>query len=208
MGHTAHVTAHPAEHRETIARIADEHFGWDQYPDWFEQDLLSWMLGFPTRDGTRLIRPDDWPVVKGCVSRNIRWADTYAVGSPLPTLDGTPGRVAVGYSHQNPDGTLGGFVEWSAFVGRDVHLGLMAAVTDQARVVGQVRVLDTAKIGDRAVVTGCCTLNDHVRVSGSAVVSGAVWLSGSVTVSGNAVVTGTASLAGTEQVAGDTVIDR
>lgn len=199
---------HLADHRDVIAKITDEHFGWDQYPDWFEQDLLSWMLGFPTRDGTRLLRPDDWPVVRGCIAKNIRWADAYAVGSPLPALDGTAGRTAVGYSHQNPDGTIGGFVEWTAFVGRDVHLGLMAAVTDQARVVGSVRVLDTVKIGDRAVVAGCCTLNDHVRVFGNAVVSGAVWLSGSVTVSGNAVVTGATVLADAEQVTGDTVLDR
>lgn len=70
------------------------------------------------------------------------------------------------HQHWNPDGSLGGWVADTAFVGKKAFVGPEAQVFGSADVVGRARIEDRAQVYDEAKV------KDRARVSGNAKVFG------------------------------------
>ncbi|MDE1846257.1 MAG: Ig-like domain repeat protein [Candidatus Micrarchaeota archaeon] len=132
--------------------------------------------------------------------------------------------------HQNQEGSLGGFVEESAVVGKDVYVAPTAIIENDAIISGNGRIMDNAtisnntvirghvvvsgnaKVGDdaelygnarvseEAKIYGECEIYDNAKVSGSAEVFGNARIFGKAEISGKAMVYGDADISGDAQI--------
>jgi carbonic anhydrase/acetyltransferase-like protein (isoleucine patch superfamily) len=109
----------------------------------------------------------------------------------LPRLD--EGTVR----YVNPDGSPGGVVSTTAFVGDDVWISVQASVLDDAYVVGRARIEDQAIVCHDAIVC------DEASVSGRATIIGRAVVMGQARVWGDALVGDDAIIAGHARVADD-----
>lgn len=82
--------------------------------------------------------------------------------------------------HQNPDGSVGGWVAATAYCAHTVVVGPNACVLGYANVSGYANILDYAKICGRATIMG------NTIVSGNAIIKGHSTISGNAIVGGNA----------------------
>ncbi len=108
--------------------------------------------------------------------------------------------------HTNPDGTVGGFVESTALVDRNVYvsqkaliLGL-AQVLDNAQILDRTQVCDNARVSGNARVCGNAVVESHAQVCDNAMVGNNSVISGNVKVFGSAEVYGEVWLVGNAQI--------
>lgn len=70
--------------------------------------------------------------------------------------------------HTNKDGSLGGFVEESAIVGRDVIIAQTAIVENESILSGNARISGSATISGHAVIRSDVTVSGNARIAGDA----------------------------------------
>ncbi|MHB1975303.1 MAG: hypothetical protein ACYCR4_13640 [Acidimicrobiales bacterium] len=112
----------------------------------------------------------------------------------LPRLD--EGTVR----YVNPDGSPGGSVSTTAFVGDDVWISVQASVLDEACVV------DHARIEDQAIVCHDAIVCDKASVGGRATIIGRAIVMGQARVQGDALIRDEAIIAGHARVGGDACV--
>jgi len=74
--------------------------------------------------------------------------------------------------HVNPDGSLGGWVATTAFVGPEVFIAPGASVYGRGCIEGSARILDEAEVRDTARVRGEAEISGHASITGNAIVQG------------------------------------
>ena len=104
--------------------------------------------------------------------------------------------------HQNPNGTIGGWVATTATVTANAWVSVGATVGGHAMVGDMANIFDTATVGDYATVEGCATVGGNARVGGNATVEGCATVGGNARVGGDVTVTGNATLGGEARVKG------
>jgi len=113
------------------------------------------------------------------------------------------------HQHQNPDGTVGGWVENTAsvasscFVSGNARVYGNAQVYDNARVYGNAWVFDNAYVYDNAQVYGNAQVYDNARVYGNAWVFDNAYVYDNAQVSDNAHVYDNAQVYDNARVSGD-----
>lgn len=96
----------------------------------------------------------------------LRFPYEVAIDGATPVAPTAPRSDMQGAFHQNPDGSVGGWVASTAYVAPTAFVGPNAVVLDSAMVLDQARILDGAIVRENATVSG------HGEVSGSAIVEG------------------------------------
>ena len=107
------------------------------------------------------------------------------------------------HRHQNPDGTLGGWVADTAYAAHTAFVGGMAQVFGEAEVRDYAKVCGNAKVFDKAKVFNSAAVMERAEISGEAKVYGMSEVSGHARVTGRAEVYGTATVGGFAYVTGE-----
>lgn len=141
-------------------------------------ELARWMIAYPTSDGRWGLAPRArLNTIVTQIAAGARW-------DHLGYIDRQPCR-----RHLNPDGTVGGFVAFSAHVSTGCHVGPDALVLDTATVTGLSRVVDTATVGGNASIGPAVTVAGHANVTGTVRVRDGVRIDGNAIVSGDGRIT-------------------
>lgn len=115
--------------------------------------------------------------------------------------DGTSKRVFM--RHINKDGGLGGFVEESAIVGKDVIAKETTVVENDSLVSGNVKLLNNATVSNHAVVRGDATIYGNASVRDDAEIYGNAKVYGDAKVFGQCEIYDHAEIYGESEVFGD-----
>lgn len=105
--------------------------------------------------------------------------------------------------HPNKDGTLGGFVEDGAIVGKDAIVASTALVEGDAVISGNAKILSNATVSDHAVVRGKAIISDKAKVGDDSEIYGNAQLSGNAKVFGDCEVFDNAKVYGEAEVFGN-----
>lgn len=113
------------------------------------------------------------------------------------------GRVRA-YPHTNPDGSIGGWVADSAFVGVAVYIEKNALVFDNASVHGNAKIYGTARIYGDARIFGDVCVYDNAEVYGDTQLSDNVEIFGNAKIYDSARIYDNVKVYGSAEVYGDT----
>ena len=114
--------------------------------------------------------------------------------------------LVAAHGHQNPDGSMGGWVADTAYVAETVFMDSTAAVFGRSIVLDEVEIKDFAMVCGDTKISGKAQLKDFARVSGSARIEMEAKIGGSATIEGQALVSGCAVVEGRADVHGQAII--
>ena len=98
---------------------------------------------------------------------------------------GAPCEGASGRYHVNPDGSLGGFIQRTAWVAKEIFVETGSEICDKAIIRGRVQVLNGSRIRENVILEGSAVIQDshiygYAKVNGRAVIQDSVICQGSI----------------------------